>query len=151
MHFLFKASIYIKEFTMIISKRILIESVLRETTIDDVLNPEWETTASSEMDNEFFADKTALFWQYVEKFLNKLKSSSPEDLQRWGYSKGLPAKSITSIVNSIGDIDMAWVRHWLNDRYIYSIMAEDEMDSENPQLMHKLAVIELSHLLYEKL
>lgn len=136
---------------MIFSKHILVEAVLSETTLSDVLNPEWESKTNREMDNEFYSDKTELFWEYADRFLGKLQSSSKDRLSQWCYNQGWPVESVRGIMNSINDITMAWVHHWLSDKYIYDIMLEDEMDSEDPQLMHKLAVIELSHLLFEKL
>lgn len=107
---------------MIISKRILIESVIRELNVNDVLSPEWQDQANDEMDTEFYGEKAEVFWRMMHKALT-VRRDVPQH------------------------INLGWIRRKISDMDVYKTIKQYGFDAYNEKQMYDLAKIELDYLM----
>ncbi len=107
---------------MIFTKRVLIESVLKETSIEDVMGDEWQKSANETMDAEFYHNQADEFWDEVDTILNVLKSTSPEQQKQWAYDQGWDESIIKGFPQLMNMIDLEYLKSKLSDKDVYAMM-----------------------------
>jgi hypothetical protein len=114
---------------MIFTKRVLVESVLNEVSVEDVMGDKWLKDTSQTMDAEFYASQAAEFWNEVDTVLETLKQDSPEVQKKWAYDQGWDESIIKGFPQLMNMIDLKYLKSKLSDKQVYEMMQEGGIGS----------------------
>lgn len=131
---------------MVISKRVLINEVLAEASIEDILSPAWQKDANEDMDIEFYSEMTDEFWRQMQRLIGMLKTSPPRHQQEWAYENKMNPNTIKILPSIFQRMNVSWIQGVYSDKEVYSIIKQYGFDPHSEDQMFELANIELPYI-----
>ena len=117
---------YMNVKSTIFTKRTLLEAVgqvVGEAGVQDVLSNQWHKDTTREMDNEFYRENAAAFWDDMQHWIQVLQSAPENEQKEWAYDAGWDSDVVANIPHFLKHtIDFNWVRDKITDKQVYSMM-----------------------------
>ena len=117
---------------MIITKRVLVNSVLSESrTADDyVSNGGLFQSDVHTMDNEFYTDATERVWIMVQRIINQYIRAGDHKRNEWMFQNDLNRETMEYFNHHWKNITVNSVRARFKDAQVYSLMQQEKIQSE---------------------
>jgi hypothetical protein len=122
------------------TKRILVEAVIREATIDDVING----GLSGDMDDEFYRAQAAEFWDDLQFLVDHKKMLSEIELKKWAFKLGLNADAIRNIQSVVHDYQIfQYIRDKYTDQDLYRALKDkDILKNDDARIQYVNALLD---------